>query len=280
MRGVGVVLLSVAALAVPAPAAATTWDFRTPGDAAYCRLEFAPVRGGGSVFNAFRCMTPSNGFWIRLSGFEVSGLGRATESVRVTKGYDVRFLAYRNQRVHLLRFGDEFASSDAYAVTCRSRRDGLVCKHYDGLAFWLGRFRGYRISYEKPGFRPHVRPLLRAHGVWCGIDLDVLEPSAPLLKCWRPADGAILYVGHGSGYRGSYVRSEQAIDFRPRGFAVLGTGRTATWRCRKVEPSFAERCSTGVGETVFSCRSTTVRLICRNRAGHGFWVSRAAFYAF
>jgi hypothetical protein len=125
-----------------------------------------------------------------------------------------------------------------------------------------------------------VRPLFRAHGVWCGIDLDVLEPSAQILECWRPADGALLTIGHGAAYRGSYGRREQAIGFRPRGFSVVGTGRTATWRCRKVDPAFAELCSPGAGEPVFTCRSTTVRLICRNRAGHGFWVSRAAFYAF
>jgi hypothetical protein len=222
-----VVALGLAALAAPGRAEATTWDFRTPGDAAYCRLEFAPVRGGGSIFNAFRCMTPNSGFWIRLP------LDRGGGAVRVQKGYDVRFLAYREHRVPLLPFGREFASSDALMITCRSRRDGLACKHLDGLAFWLGRFRGYRIYYDKPGFRPHVHPLFRTHGVWCGIDLDTLEPAVPTLKCWRPADGAVLFVGHGTaGYRGSYVRSEQAIGLRPRGFPVLGVGRTFEWRCR------------------------------------------------
>jgi hypothetical protein len=273
MRRLAVVLLAFVALAAPGRAEAAGWDFRTPGDAAYCRLEFAPVQGG-SVFNAFRCMAPSTGLWLRLE------FGRGDDSVRITKGYDVRFLAYRDPQVHVLRFGREFASSDAYAVTCRSRRGGLTCRHYDGLSFWLGRFRGYRIYYDRPGFKPHVRPLFRAHGVWCGIDLDTLEPSAPMLECWRPADGALLAVGYGAGYRGSYLRREEAIGFRPRGFRVLDTGRTSTWRCRKVEPSFAERCSTGAGGAVFTCRSATVRLTCRNRAGHGFWVSRAAFYVF
>jgi hypothetical protein len=43
---------------------------------------------------------------------------------------------------------------------------------------------------------------------------------------------------------------------------------------------FADGCSPRSGTAVFTCRSTRVRLICRNRAGRGFWVSRAAFYAF
>jgi hypothetical protein len=269
MRTVAVALVSVAAVA-PGRAGTPTWSFRTPGDAAYCRIEFPR-----SLF-ALRCMSPSTGFWLRLTVPNQGG-----GPVRVEKGSDVRFLAYREHRVPLLPFGREFASSDALIFTCRSRRDGVACKHYDGLAFWLGRTGAYRIYYDKPGFRPHVRPLFRAHGLWCGIDLDTLEPDVPVLTCWRAADGLLMTLGPGaSGSHVSYTRSEQALDFRPPGFPTLRTGRASSWRCRKVDQMFAERCSARAGISVFTCRSSEIRVTCRNRAGGGFWASRAAFATF
>lgn len=181
-----------------------------------------------------------------------------------------------------LRFGRVFYSSDASVVTCWSRRTGLTCKHYDGLSFWLGRFRGYRIYYDAPGLVPHVRPLLRTpEGVWCGINLDTLVPEKPNLLCWRPGDGVELTLAHDDGGRpaGSEQR-EKDRGYRPRGFPLLRDGRTLTWRCRRVEPGFAEACSTRGGTPVFTCRNATGRLTCKNRRGHGFWVSRRSFYTF
>src|SRR6266511_4256953 len=64
------------------------WSFRTPGDAVYCRLQ--P--------DALRCITPNDGFWIRISGAQSS-------YQRVMHGYDQRWRGYRDRSVPVLAFG-------------------------------------------------------------------------------------------------------------------------------------------------------------------------------
>lgn len=257
-------------LAAPPAAGAAKWDFRTPGDAAYCRMEFVH-----NTFDAFRCMTPNDGFWIRLTG-----LSRGT-NVRVEKGSSAEYEGYRDRTVRVLGFGRVFFTSDATIVTCWSRPKGLTCKHYDGLSFWLGRFRGYRIYYDAPGFRPHVSPLFQTAQVRCGINRDTLEPANPVLLCWRPADGLELSLAHADAGQGAgHARREKARGFRPAGFRLLAEGRSFVWRCRRVTSGFAERCSASAGLPVFTCRSVRTRLTCRNRSGRGFWVGARSFYAF
>lgn len=183
--------------------------------------------------------------------------------------------------MELLHFGKVFSSSDASMITCWSRSSGLTCKHYDGLSFWIGRYHGYRIYYDAPGFAPDVRPLFQAHGVRCGIRLDVLEPANPVLLCWRASDGLELSVAHGNGDQGGlHTRQEKARGYRPGGFPALAGGRTFVWRCRQVDAMFAERCSTSAGAPVFTCTNDPSRLTCRNRGGRGFWVSESSFYTF
>jgi len=249
--------------ATPAAASADNWWFKTPGEAAYCGVD-----------NGFLCMTPNDGFWIRFTGAE--------DDADVRKGYADRYRGYRGLADRVLGFGQVFYSSDAAVITCWSRRTGLTCKHYEGLSFWLGRYRGYRIFYDAPGFPPNVRPLFRTgQGIRCGIDRDNLEPASPVLQCWRPADGLLLGIAHDDGgRRGGHIRWEKAIGFRPPGFRLLATGGTFVWRCRKVTALTAERCSTSAGEPVFTCTSSRVRLTCSNRNGHGFWASARSFYIF
>ena len=248
----------------PSAAGDYDWWFKTPGDAAYCRMES----------NAFRCVTPNDGFWIRLTG--VFG-----ERPGVRKGYSSQFRGLRAPVPRLLGFGQVFYSSDAEAITCWSRRSGLTCKQFAGLSFWLGRYRGYRIYYDTPGVAPRVRPLFRtADDTRCGI-AESLEPSNPVLQCWRPADGLVLSVAHAdAGQGGGHHRNEKAIGFRPRGFPILGDGRTFRWRCRAVTPWLAERCSTVAGLAVFTCTNAQGRLTCRSRKKHGFWVSSRGFNIF
>jgi len=250
--------------ATPAAASAEDWWFKTPGEAAYCRFEL----------RNWLCITPNDGFWIRLTHVYDSG------DVDVRKGYSDRFRGYRDPAVRVLGFGRVQHSSDAEVITCWSRRTGLTCKHYGGLSFWLGRYRGYRIFYDAPGFPPNVRPLFQTgQGIRCGIDGDTFTPENPLLRCWRPADGLVLVIRHNDGgRRGGHYRDEKAIGFRPPGFPLLSRDRAFVWRCRKVTALFAERCSTSAGTPVLTCTSTRARLTCLNRNGHGFWVSARSFY--
>jgi hypothetical protein len=257
--------LAVALQVSPAAAQSDDWWFKTPGGAAYCRLETG----------AFLCMRPSDGFWIRLTRI----FGRHAD---VRTGSSGDFRGFDGPAATVLGFGRVFYSSDAAAITCSSRKTGLTCKQIEGLSFTLGRERGHRIFYDAPGFPPNVQPLFRSsHGVLCGIDRENLEPSNPLLDCWRPADGLVLGIAHDSaGNRGSHGRSEKAHGFRPPGFRPLASEDTFQWRCRDVTARLAERCSTSAGTPVFTCTSTRTRLTCRNRSGHGFWASARSFYTF
>src|SRR5258706_15996485 len=104
------VTLACALTTVAGPALAradSSPAFRTPGGAAYCQMEFSR-----NSFNAFRCFTPNDGWWIRLTGV---GGPRA----QVSKGYDHRYLGYHPPGYSLLPFGKTYWSSDAEAVTCR-----------------------------------------------------------------------------------------------------------------------------------------------------------------
>ena len=224
MRRLAILAVAMVVYATPAAASADNWWFKTPGEAAYC--------GVGEV-GGFVCMTPNDGFWIRFTDIF------SDNDVDVRKGYSDRFRGYRDRAVQVLGFGRVQYSSDAAVITCWSRRTGLTCKHYEGLSFWLGRYRGYRIFYDAPGFPPNVRPLFRTgHRVRCGIDRDNLEPASPVLQCWRPADGLALGIARDdAGRRGGHGRSEKALGFRPPGFRLLAYGRTLCGAAARSLPS-------------------------------------------
>ncbi|CAN5268880.1 hypothetical protein BH09ACT13_BH09ACT13_00850 [soil metagenome] len=263
MRRLAILAVAVLVQVMPASASTEQWVFKTPGNATYCTMS-----------GAFLCMRPSDGFWLRFTG--VFG------DTDVRKGYSNDFRGFRGSAQRVLRVGEVFYTSDAAVITCWSRRAGVTCKHYEGLSFWLGRQRGYRIFWDSPGFPPDVHPLFRtAHGIRCGIDRDNLEPAAPILECWRSADGLVLGVAHADeGRRGGHGRREQAIGFTPGGFRLLANGRTFVWRCRDASAMFADACSTRAGEPVFTCTSTRARLTCQNRNGRGFWANARTFYTF
>jgi hypothetical protein len=264
--------LAFASVAWPASAGANSFPaFKTPDEAAYCEMEFP-----GDRFDTFRCFTPNDGFWIRFTGIYD---GR---DVHVTKGYDDRYRGYRSSAYSLLRFGEEWASSDARMIVCKSRRSGLTCKHWDGLTFWLGRYRGYRIYVGPAGERPQIaRPLFwSSPGVYCGIGAS-LEPANPTLVCWQARNGLVLSVSHdNSDRRGSWDRNENARGYRPTGYQSLDSPDTFFWRCTNVTEFYAEHCSRGQGTAVFTCETAAGRLTCQSRAGHGFWFTGSSFYTF
>jgi hypothetical protein len=263
VRRLALIVVAVVLLATPAAASSDNWWFKTPGGAAYCGVD-----------NGFVCMRPADGFWIRFTG--------TYDRTDIRKGYSDRYRGYRAPADRALRFGQLFYSSDAQVITCWSRRAGVTCKHYEGLSFSLGRGGGYRIFYDAPGFPPNALPLFRTdHGIRCGIKGDNLEPSSPILDCWRPLDGLFLEIAHdGAGRRGAHDRIEKAIGYRPPGFRLLKYGSTFEWRCRVVTAHYAERCSTSAGEPIFTCTSSRARLTCTNHSGHGFWASARSFYTF
>jgi len=264
-------VLGVAAMPwTSSPARAdSTPAFKTPREAAYCQMEFTR-----NSFDAFRCFTPNDGWWIRISGL----MGN---NVQVTKGIDDRFRGFRSSSYGLLRFGKTWLSSDASVVTCWSRSTGLTCKHNGGLTFWIGRYRGYRIYVSPAGEKPAIqRPLFRtAHGFYCGLGLS-MEPAAPSITCWRPSDGLELRVHHQRGVRASWSRNENARGYKPKGYPLLAASETFTWRCSDVDDTLATGCSRSSGQTVFTCTSAPSRLTCRNSTNRGFWISRTSFYTF
>jgi hypothetical protein len=267
MPGLRLVVVTIAAgvaLGAPPSAAASAFDFKTPGEAAYCRMEFT----GDRFFAAFRCITPNDGFWVRISGrLYYTGSG-----VRITKGYSPRFKGYR-ERMRVIGFGATWATSDAEVITCRSRRSGLTCRHpMSGLTFWLGRYRGYRIYRTKRGFPIRVQPLFRTSWAWCGLNL---ESDNPLLLCWHPASSLEVGVAHDHVGRVEAYRDAWARAYRPRGFHLVRAGARVSWRCRIVTKLTAGGgCSTRRGVPVFTCAISATRIRCTNRSGRGFVLGR------
>ncbi len=240
------------------PPSETPW-FRTPNDRAYCTFG-----------DPFVCFRPSDGFYIRLKGI-------FRKYPTFTRGQSDRYRGYRNRRVDVLEFGQVRYSSDAEVITCWSRRSGLTCKHYEsGLTFWIGRRGGYRIYVPPPGRAPTVRPFFRTpFGAYCGLSVDNLEPSVPVLLCWTPRDGLLLSLVHGVSQPGAgYSYEEHVKGLRPAGYRLLAAGRDFAWRCRSVNPESAESCSTRWGIPVFTCKSRRDGLTCRNRRAQGFWIGR------
>jgi hypothetical protein len=256
------------ALLAPGLARAETLEaFKTPGEAAYCQMEIS-----NGIFNAFRCFTPNDGWWIRFSSLN----GR---NVQVTKGTDDRYRGYRSSAFQLLPFGKTWWSSDASVVTCVSRSTGLTCKEYNGLTFWIGRYRGYRIYVSPAGEKPLIaKPLFRTtQGIYCGVGAS-MEPDAQYMICWRPTDGLELSLYHARGTKSGWTRNENAKGYRPSGYPLLGSRSTFTRRCQTVDPAFATGCSTSRGTTIFTCTSEPSRLTCRSDNTHGFWMTRSSFY--
>jgi hypothetical protein len=174
-----------------------------------------------------RRLLPIIGRWLWPRSDQVSGrdepqLPRLTVSrLLLLAGLAVVLLVPEEAFARVPGFGKVFYPSDAATVTCWSRTTGLTCKHYNGVSFWIGRTRGYRIFYDAPGFVPHVRPLFRtSFGVRCGIELDNLEPANPVLLCWHPSDGLQLTIAHDrAGYGGQHSRAER----RPRATCRRGS---------------------------------------------------------
>jgi hypothetical protein len=232
------------------------WQFRTPGDAAYCRF-------AGDI----QCVRTSDGFWIRISG-------SLTGNVRVTKGVDASLRGLRDRRVRILRFDDAWISSDAAVYTCLSRRAAVVCHEYRGRTFRLGRAGGHRIYRGPPGSIPSFAPFFRTRsGMRCGNASanGGGEPSYMVLGCWRERDGATVQLPHTQQKRRlSLRRNPHAREYRPPGFRVLRPGTTFAWRCQRVGAKYADRCSArGAGTIVFLCQERVV-LRCVNRFGRGF----------
>jgi hypothetical protein len=257
-----------------APALARAADvmpsFKTPGEAAYCQMEFS-----GNMFSAFRCFTPNDGWWVRFTG--ING-----KNAQVSKGIDDRYRGYRSSAYHPLPFSKTWWSSDASVITCWSRSTGLTCKHYDGLSFWIGRYRGYRIFVMPAGEKPSIaKPLFRTvQGIYCGLAAS-MEPDAPSITCWRPTDGLQLSVAHQHGVKGGWARNENARGWRPNGYPLLSPSGEFVWRCASVDERFATGCSTGsAGVKVFTCAHDSARLTCRNNTNRGFSVNRGSFYTF
>jgi hypothetical protein len=231
---------------------AEAWAFRTPGEAAYCRF-----------FGGIECITPNDGFWIRISGID---------EPRITKGYSERWRGFRRPSVRVLAFDAAWISSDAAVYTCVSRRFGLTCNHYKGLAFRLGRLRGYRVYRGPPGSVPQVDPFFRTtFGVWCG-NAQTLVPEYLTLGCWRERDGTSVRLPHAQRKPPIEIRrNPHARDYRPSGFPLLRAGESFVLRCGRVTRTQADQCATrGSATVVLRCRAGSAALRCTNRFDRGF----------
>lgn len=97
--------------------------WKTPGEAAYCRVLYGPVH--------LICWTPNDGFTINLS--------TTRAPTHFYWGGHKDF--YRD--VPLLGFGYYWTWGGA-TFRCDSNSNGLTCRNAASHGFWLGRYHGYR----------------------------------------------------------------------------------------------------------------------------------------
>jgi len=98
--------------------------WKTPGEAAYCRVLGGPAR--------IVCWTPNDGFTVTL--------------YTTRRPEHFYYAGHRDyyKAVRVLPFGYR-VSYGAGTIACRSTTGGLTCTNPAGHGFWLGRYHGYRV---------------------------------------------------------------------------------------------------------------------------------------
>ena len=156
--------------------------------------------------------------------------------------------------------------------TCTSRRQGLRCTNPRAHGFFLGRDRSYAFTEPTPRYGAFktpsgnivcgwgVAPLGRA-SIECGIKSG-LKPAPKPIHC-------------------------DAGDPTDKRVSLLETGRATPVRCAGDPGPFVSEAGAKVlryGTTWsvggLSCASQVTGLTCRNRAGHGFFLSRDRWRSF
>jgi hypothetical protein len=142
---------------------------------------------------------------------------------------------------------------------CTSLRTGLYCANHTLHGFWLSRARSYRYDGSPRAIRirtpsGHIAceyQYLPPLGLRCDVDGGI-KPLPPKPKSCEFDWGAGFFIGERG--RASVVCTSGAINFPPQ--TTLRYGRT--WR--------------KLGG--FSCTSRKSGLTCRNKSGHGFFLSK------
>ena len=130
------VLVTVAALALAAPAQAFVTQFRTPSSNIGCVFSADPRLGGTYL----RCdilsglkPKPRRACELDLTGFQMAPKGRSS----VVCAGDTAV----NRQARELRYGSKWSRA---GFTCTSKKAGLRCRNHSGHGFFLSRARSYR----------------------------------------------------------------------------------------------------------------------------------------
>jgi hypothetical protein len=266
------VVLAVAAAALLTPsgvarAADGADTFRMPSGNIFCAYEhysFAPFDLRCEIRSKLRPMPPRpeacrDAAW--GEGYSMRQRGPARVLCISDTIYDpkARVLAYGTTR----QFG---------VFRCSSSTAGLRCTNATGHGFFLGKERSY--TFKEPAAK---------YG-------SFKTPSRDIVCGWSvvPSGEASVECGIKSGLRPPPTRVRcTAGDPNDKRVSLTAAGRTVPVTCAgDPGPFLAEAKATvlGYGQSWsaggISCASEVAGLTCRNRVGHGFFLSRERWRAF
>lgn len=245
--------LLLAALALPLTASAATPAFeffQTPSHNIGCVYSVSPQHLRCDIRTGLKPPPPKpkgcQNDW--TFGYQVAPRGPA----RTVCAGDTAF----NPGARTLRYGRTWYRG---TFNCSSLRAGLYCANSKLQGFWLSRGRSYRYDGSPRAIRirapsGHIAceyQYLPPLGLRCDVDGGI-KPLPPKPKSCEFDWGAGFFIGEKG--RASVVCTSGAINFPPQ--TTLRYGRT--WR--------------KLGG--FSCTSRKKGLTCRNKSGHGFFLSR------
>jgi hypothetical protein len=258
--------LALVAGATPASGASGAETFRTPSGNVFCAYEhydFAPTRLRCDIRSGIKPLPPKP----------------ASCTLDWGQGYSLRQIGF----AHVLCAGDTIYDPKAKVLaygrtwhgggfTCISRKAGLRCLNPRGHGFFLSKEHSYTYTEPKPiygAFRTPSRNIVCGWSIApsgegsieCGIKTGLKPPPKPI-TC-------------------------QAGDPNDKRVSLRETGRAAPVLCAGDPGPFLSEAKArvlGYGSSqrigAITCTSETTGLTCRNRAGHGFFLSRERWRTF
>jgi Family of unknown function (DUF6636) len=259
---------AVLVLAVPNAFGASGADtFRMPSGNIFCAYEhynFAPTSLRCEIRSRIKPRPPrpaSCGDAVWGEGYSMLRRGPAHVLCITDTIYD--------PKAKVLRYGTTYR----YGVfRCTAKTTGLRCVNATGNGFFLSRRHSYTFRQTAPRYGAFKTP---SGNIVCGWSI-------------APGRSGSIECGVGSGLKPPPAPLHcSAGDPNDKRVSLTATGRAVPVRCAGDPGPFLSRAGAGVlgyGQTWsgggISCSSATTGLTCKNRVGHGFFLSRESWRTF
>jgi hypothetical protein len=263
--------LAAAVLVFPAGAsrAASGADtFRMPSGNIYCAYEhysFAPKDLRCEIRTGIKPLPPKPS-WCDVDW----GAGYAMRQIGLAHVLCIGDTIY-DPNAKVLAYGKTWTGG---GFSCTSRPAGLRCLNPRGHGFFLSKGHSYTFTEAAPAYGAFKTP---SGNIVCGWSIGGARPASASIEC-----------GIKSGLKPSPPRVHcTAGDPNDKRISLTAAGRAIPVTCAGDPGPFVVEAKATVlryGKTWadggISCTSATNGLTCRNRAGHGFFLSRERWRSF